>query len=132
MKMKVMALDPTIQKVYGVRPITERNMQGKKKKLQQGMRMAQAMKKIGVMSLVVYLMGVFYYCFAYLLRVYTGVLESHILTELNVTASGFGMVTSFYYFSYAPLQVPVGVCVDIFGQRRALLVACLVACWFGG
>ena len=33
MKKKVMALDPTIQKVYGVKPITERNMQGKKKKL---------------------------------------------------------------------------------------------------
>ena len=43
-----MALDPAIQKVYGVKPSTERNMQGKEKKLQQGKRMAQAMFRLAV------------------------------------------------------------------------------------
>lgn len=89
--------------------------------------MSYSAKRIGLMSIVVYFIGVLYYCFAYLLRVYTGIVENHILETLNITASGFGVVTSFYYFAYAPLQVPVGVCVDKFGPRRSLLVACFVA-----
>ena len=48
LKKKVMALDPAIQKVYGVKPILERNVKGKKKKLQPGKRMAQAIFRLVV------------------------------------------------------------------------------------
>ena len=48
LKKKVMALDTSIQKVYGVKHITERNIQGKKKKLQPGKRMAQAIFRLSV------------------------------------------------------------------------------------
>lgn len=75
----------------------------------------------------IFVVGVLFYCFAYFLRVYVGVLEKHIVQFLNIDATVFGLITSFYYFSYAPLQVPVGLAIDKVGPRRALIFACSVA-----
>lgn len=71
--------------------------------------------------------GVLYYCFAYLLRVYPSVMEQELMGYFHITAGGFGLLTSFYYFAYAPLQLPVGVSVDRIGPRRSLIFACLIS-----
>lgn len=71
--------------------------------------------------------GILYYCFAYLLRVYPSVMEHHLLSHFNVSIKDFGFITGFYYFAYAPMQLPVGVTVDRIGARRALLIGCVIA-----
>ena len=71
--------------------------------------------------------GILYYCFAYLLRVYPSVMEPQLLAHFNLTAGSFGTLTSFYYFAYAPMQLPVGVTVDKVGPRRALMIAGAIA-----
>jgi len=45
----------------------------------------------------------------------------------HISAGGFGLLASFYYFAYAPMQLPVGVSVDRLGPRRSLIVACLIS-----
>lgn len=75
----------------------------------------------------VFACGISYYCFAYLLRVYPSVLYEPISIELGIAAQGLGVLLSFYYFAYAPMQIPVGVTVDKFGVRRSLLGACLIS-----
>ena len=77
--------------------------------------------------LIIFGCGIFYYCFAYLLRVYPGVIYEPLVEDLNLTASQFGFLTSLYYFSYSPMQLPVGVLVDRIGVRRSLLLACSIA-----
>lgn len=72
--------------------------------------------------------GILYYCFAYLLRVYPSVMENHLLTNFHVSVKDFGFITGFYYFAYAPMQLPVGVTVDRIGARRSLLLGCIIAC----
>jgi len=72
--------------------------------------------------------GILYYCFAYLLRVYPSVMEHHLLSRFHVNVKDFGLITGFYYFAYAPMQLPVGVTVDHFGARRSLLLGCVIAC----
>lgn len=71
--------------------------------------------------------GMLYYCFAYLLRVYPSVMEHHLLSHFNVSVKDFGFITGFYYFAYAPMQLPVGVTVDKIGARRSLLLGCAIA-----
>ncbi len=76
---------------------------------------------------IVFGTAILYYCFAYLLRVYPTVMEHHLLSHFNVSVKDFGFITGFYYFAYAPMQLPVGVTVDRIGARRSLLLGCIIA-----
>ncbi len=76
---------------------------------------------------VMFFTGILYYCFAYLLRVYPSVMEEQIRSYFHITASGFGLLTAFYYFAYAPIQLPVGVMVDRIGPRRSLIFASILS-----
>ena len=76
---------------------------------------------------IVFGTGILYYCFAYLLRVYPTVMEHHLLSHFNVSVKDFGFITGFYYFAYAPMQLPIGVTVDRIGARRSLLLGCIIA-----
>lgn len=75
----------------------------------------------------IFSVGVLFYCFAYLLRVYPSVMQADLLKFYGITASSFGVLTSFYYFGYAPMQIPVGLAIDKIGIRRSLITACLIA-----
>ena len=76
---------------------------------------------------MVFLSGISCYCFAYLLRVYPSVMEYELSSYFGITAGGFGLLTSFYYFAYAPMQLPVGVIVDRVGARRSLIIALIIS-----
>jgi predicted MFS family arabinose efflux permease len=52
---------------------------------------------------------------------------SDLLSHFSITASSFGLLTAFYYFAYAPMQVPVGLSVDRIGVRRSLLMASIIS-----
>ena len=88
---------------------------------------AGVVSKTSVLAWTVFFTGILYYCFAYLLRVYPSVMEHQLLGHFHITAGTFGILTSSYYFSYAPMQLPVGVSVDKIGPRRSLLFACSMA-----
>lgn len=84
-------------------------------------------RSLTLVGVLVFMTGILYYCFAYLLRVYPNIMESNLLAHFHITANGFGMITGFYYFAYAPMQIPVGVSVDKIGPRRSLIFACLIS-----
>tara|TARA_Y200000002_G_scaffold361883_3_gene348414 strand:+ start:2836 stop:4104 length:1269 start_codon:yes stop_codon:yes gene_type:complete len=73
----------------------------------------------------IFFCGILYYCFAYLLRIYPSVIHEPLVQELNLNAGQYGLLASFYYFAYAPMQIPVGVLVDKYGVRKSLLGACV-------
>lgn len=81
----------------------------------------------GFLPFIVFFSGVLYYCYAYLLRIYPSVISQPLVEHLSLDAGQYGLLTSFYYFAYAPMQVPVGMMVDKIGVRKSLLFACLVA-----
>ncbi len=68
-----------------------------------------------------------FFLYEFMLRVSPSVAEQTIQTEFAVTAGTFGFAMGLYYYSYAPMQLLVGVLLDAFGSRRPLAVACLVA-----
>lgn len=70
-------------------------------------------------------LGAIYYCYEYLLRVTPSVMEVPLREHFHLTATGFGLLSAFYYYAYVPLQVPVGVLLDRYGPRLLITMACL-------
>ncbi|NGX44414.1 MAG: putative sulfoacetate transporter SauU [Candidatus Anoxychlamydiales bacterium] len=49
-----------------------------------------------------------------------------LMNSFGITASAVGLLTSFYIYSYAPMQVPVGILMDHFGVKKVLSLASIV------
>jgi predicted MFS family arabinose efflux permease len=62
------------------------------------------------------------------------VLAPTLVAEFGLSASGLGLLSSMYFFSFALCQLPVGVAMDRWGPRRVnaalLLVAAAGGAWF--
>jgi MFS family permease len=53
-------------------------------------------------------------------------MEGALRAHFNLSATGFGLLSAFYYYAYVPMQLPVGVLMDRFGPRRLLTLACAI------
>ena len=71
-------------------------------------------------------LGAVFYSYEYFLRISPSVMEHALRTHFNLSATGFGLLSAFYYYAYVPMQLPVGVLMDRFGPRRLLTIACLI------
>ena len=72
------------------------------------------------------------YLMTWLLRSVNAVVAPDLVRELGLTASGLGLLTSAYFFTYAAMQLPVGLLLDRFGPRRTqagLFVFAAVGCF---
>jgi len=65
----------------------------------------------------------FFYLYEFLLRVAPGAMFSELMRDFSITATDLGLLSSFYFMSYALLQAPVGVFTDQYGPRRLLTLA---------
>ncbi|BCG63517.1 MAG: hypothetical protein methR_P1236 [Methyloprofundus sp.] len=68
-----------------------------------------------------------YFLFDFINQVIPAALGPELRTAFNADATTFGLISSCYFYSYALLQIPVGLSVDRFGPRRPLTVAAIVA-----
>ncbi len=71
-------------------------------------------------------LGAVFYSYEYFLRISPSVMEPALRQHFNLSATGFGLLSAFYYYAYVPMQLPVGVLMDRFGPRRLLTAACLI------
>ncbi len=71
-------------------------------------------------------LGAIFYSYEYFLRISPSVMEHALRQHFNLSATGFGLLSAFYYYAYVPMQLPVGVFMDRFGPRRLLTAACLI------
>lgn len=77
--------------------------------------------------------GALFYSYEYFLRITPSVMEPALRQHFSLSAMGFGVFSSFYYYSYVPMQLPVGVLMDRWGPRRLLTMACAISVlgmWF--
>jgi MFS family permease len=58
------------------------------------------------------------YLMAYLYRSVNAVVAPDLVRDVGLTASGLGLLTAAYFFTYAACQLPLGVLLDRFGPRR--------------
>lgn len=70
------------------------------------------------------------YVYGFTVRVMPSAMTTDLMTSLNIHAFGLGWLTSFFFWGYAPMQIPVGMLYDKFDARKLLSIAialCAVA-----
>ena len=86
-----------------------------------------SVKRSSAFAWFVVTVGGLFYCYAYFLRVSPSDMMANLLHHFNINATMFGNLAAFYYYSYTPMQLPVGVIIDRYGARLILFAACLIA-----
>lgn len=83
-------------------------------------------KKYALMAWSICALGALYYSYEYFLRISPSVMEDALREHFNLSATGFGMMSSVYYYAYVPMQIPVGVLLDRYGPRLLITLACTI------
>jgi MFS family permease len=73
-------------------------------------------------------LGASFYCFGFFQRVAPAVMVDAMMAEFSVGAAIAGMLSGLYFYTYAPMQIPIGLLLDRFGPRRMLAVFAALSC----
>lgn len=76
-----------------------------------------------------FILGTLFFGYAFAQRVAPSVMTGELMRDLAVGGAALGSLSAFYFYTYAVIQLPVGVLIDRFGPRKLLSVA-LVLCAF--
>jgi sugar phosphate permease len=68
-------------------------------------------------------MGAIFYIYEYLLRVAPSVMTTNLMMAFHIGAASLGNLAAFYYYSYTPMQLVVGLLMDRYGPRRLFTIA---------
>lgn len=80
---------------------------------------------------IIWLLGALFFFSMYIPRVATGVITTDLMNDFAVSAGAIGTLTSFYFYPYLLIQIPVGILTDRFGPRILLTIMvtlCGVSC----
>jgi MFS family permease len=69
--------------------------------------------------------------YEYFLRTSPSVILPALMRDFGVSAAAVGALSGFYFYVYAPMQIPVGVLLDRFGAKLLMTMATAV-CGLGG
>jgi MFS family permease len=73
-----------------------------------------------------------FYSYEFFLRVSPSVMSKDLLMSFNITAKQVGLLSSYYFWAYTPMQLFVGVIIDHYKLKRIMLLAttcCFVGAW---
>ncbi len=84
------------------------------------------MKNKSALKWVIWTLAAFFYFYEYLLRVSPSVMVPELMQAFSVDAAQMGILSAFYFYAYAPMQLPVGMLMDRFGARKLLTFASLI------
>lgn len=68
-----------------------------------------------------------FFFYAFVLRVSPSVMVGELMAEFQVGGAVFGTLSSLYFYTYAPLQLPAGMLMDRYGPRLLISVAVALA-----
>jgi len=79
---------------------------------------------------VIFCLAASFYLYEFILQVAPSVMAAPMMSTFHVTAEGFGIIAAFYFYAYAPMQIPSGVLFDRYGPRK-LMTGAIVLCALG-
>lgn len=71
----------------------------------------------------IFFLAASFYMYEYILQVAPSVMAEPMMKAFGVTGEGFGFISAFYFYAYAPAQLPAGVLFDRYGPRKLMTVA---------
>lgn len=86
--------------------------------------------KLKTKAYTIFFLASCFYLYEFILQVAPSVMAEPMMQTFHVTASGFGIISAFYFYAYAPMQLPAGLMFDRFGPRK-LMTSALLLCAFG-
>ena len=79
---------------------------------------------------LIFFLAASFYLYEFILQVAPSVMADPMMKTFHVTAEGFGVISAFYFYAYAPMQLPAGLLFDRYGPRKLMTFA-LMLCAFG-
>ncbi|MEC8882178.1 MAG: MFS transporter [Pseudomonadota bacterium] len=76
-------------------------------------------------GMIIVALAAIFYCYEYLLRVAPSVMNQELMAHYNINDFQLGSLTAYYYYIYAPMQIPVGLLMDRYGPKTLMIIACL-------
>lgn len=73
--------------------------------------------------MIVVAAGSLFYLYEFFLRVAPGAMAQELMGAFNIDAGSLGLLAAWFFYGYAPMQIPAGLLGDRFGPRRVLLAA---------
>lgn len=77
-------------------------------------------------------LGAAFYCHAFFQRVAPAVMVDSMMAEFGVGAAIAGMLSGLYFYTYAGMQIPIGLLLDRFGPRVMLAGFAALSCLGSG
>lgn len=78
----------------------------------------------------IFFLAASFYLYEFILQVAPSVMADSMMKTFGVTGQGFGVISAFYFYAYAPTQLPAGVLYDRYGPRKLMTFA-IILCALG-
>lgn len=78
----------------------------------------------------IFFLAASFYLYEFILQVAPSVMAESMMKTFGVSGQGFGIISAFYFYAYAPSQLPAGVLYDRYGPRKLMTFA-IILCAFG-
>ncbi len=75
---------------------------------------------------IIWGLAAIFYFYEFVLRVSPSVMIPELMKSFSITASAVGVMSAFYLYAYAPMQIPVGMLMDRFGVKNLLSIASII------
>ncbi len=75
---------------------------------------------------MMFILAALFYCYEFLLRILPSVMINNLMSSFGISASVLGSSLAYYYYIYAPMQLPVGILMDRYSPRYLLTFSCLL------
>lgn len=83
-----------------------------------------------VTAYFIFFLAASFYLYEFILQVAPSVMAEPMMKTFGVTGEGFGFISAFYFYAYAPTQLPAGVLYDRYGPRKLMTFA-IILCALG-
>ncbi|MBU0455566.1 MAG: MFS transporter [Pseudomonadota bacterium] len=88
--------------------------------------MTQQLKKYSFLPWIIWGLSALFYFYEFLLQVSPNVIAEDLMREFHMDGAALGYCGALYFWSYALMQIPVGILLDRFGSRKWLTIAAFV------
>ncbi|WP_439649233.1 MFS transporter [Legionella bononiensis] len=78
----------------------------------------------------IFFLAASFYLYEFILQVAPSVMAESMMKTFGVSGQGFGVISAFYFYAYAPSQLPAGVLYDRYGPRKLMTFA-IILCAIG-